>query len=82
MVSDMKTAGDIIEALGGATAVARKIGSPITTVHGWKRSGVVPAWRIPALVTLAKKSGTPLTRADFPPPAPRKSPAPAVEVAA
>lgn len=53
----MMTAAEIIDALGGATAIGREIGAPTTTVHGWKRTGSVPAWRIDALVDLAKRQG-------------------------
>ena len=73
-MSGMANTPDIIETLGGATAVSREIGVPVTTVHGWKRAGYVPTWRVPALVRLAKKLKQPITAADFPAkPAARKS---------
>lgn len=69
----MMTAGEIIEALGGAAKVGKAIKAPITTVHGWKRVGHVPPWRIPDLVTLARKVGQPITASHFPPKPPRKA---------
>ncbi len=62
----MATVTDIFEQLGGSTAIAARIAVPLTTVHSWKRSGYVPAWRIPALVKLAKSLGKPIAAADFP----------------
>jgi hypothetical protein len=62
----MATVSEIIEALGGATAIARAIDVPVTTAHSWKRANYVPAWRVPALLTLAKKLGKPITAASFP----------------
>lgn len=56
----------IIEELGDATAVARAIRVPVTTVHSWKRSGFVPEWRIEPLVKLARKQGKPIAASDFP----------------
>lgn len=77
----MATTSDIITALGGATAIARAIEVPVTTVHGWKRVGYVPAWRVPALVKLAKKLKQPITASDFPADRPARRPA-ASQVAA
>jgi hypothetical protein len=62
----MKTVPDILDALGGVTAVSNETGIPLTTVHSWKRSGFVPKWRIPTLVSLAKRLGKPLSEASFP----------------
>lgn len=62
----MDKVSDIIEALGGTTAVARAIDVPVTTAHAWKRAEFVPSWRVPALVALAKKKGKPITAASFP----------------
>lgn len=62
----MGNVSEIIEALGGATAIARAIDVPVTTAHSWKRANYVPAWRVPALLKLAKKLGQPVTAASFP----------------
>ena len=62
----MDTVPDIIERLGGSTAIANDTGIPLTTVHTWKRKGYVPAWRIPTLVDLARRKGEALSEADFP----------------
>lgn len=69
----MATVPDIIEQLGGATAISSQIDVPLTTVHSWKRVGYVPAWRVPALVKLAKKLKQPITAADFPVDRPARS---------
>lgn len=42
-------AKSVIEALGGLTNAAKVLDLPITTVHGWMRSGRIPAWRIEAI---------------------------------
>lgn len=62
----MDTVSDILRDLGGVTAVSNEIGIPITTVHSWKRTGFVPRWRVPALVSLAERLGKPITEASFP----------------
>lgn len=51
---------DIFERLGGTTAISNETGIPLTTVHGWKRAGFVPNWRVPALVDLSKRLGKPI----------------------
>lgn len=62
----METVPDILEELGGVTAVSNETGIPLTTVHSWKRSGFVPQWRVPTLVSLAERLGKPITEASFP----------------
>jgi hypothetical protein len=78
----MASTPEIIETLGGATFVAREIGAPTTTVHGWKRAGYVPAWRVPALLALAKKQKKSITAADFPSERPARKPVGQTSVAA
>jgi hypothetical protein len=63
----MRKAADIIGDLGGPTAVAKAIGLPVTTVHGWSRFNFVPEWRRAALVKLAEQRGKKLEDHDFPP---------------
>lgn len=62
----MRTVPDIIDELGGATAISNGTGLPITTVHSWKRAQFVPDWRRPALIAFARKVGKPLSASDFP----------------
>lgn len=62
----METVPDILDALGGVTAVSNETGIPLTTVHSWKRAGFVPKWRIPTLVTLAQRLGQQVTEDSFP----------------
>lgn len=38
----------ILDTLGGTTAVAKLIGAPVSTVHSWRKKGI-PAWRIDQL---------------------------------
>jgi hypothetical protein len=60
----------LIDALGGATAIARELSLPTTTVHSWKRANAVPAWRQGALLKLARDKGIAITgfaNADAPP---------------
>ena len=47
----------LIDALGGATAVARELGDPASTVHSWKRFNRVPRWRQPDLLKMASAKG-------------------------
>lgn len=57
---------EIIEYLGGTTAVANGLGHRWpTTVQGWKKRGRADTDRINQLVTLAAKFNKPLTHADF-----------------
>jgi len=62
----MQTVPDIIEALGGVTAISNETGIPLTTVHSWKRARFVPRWRVPTLVALASKLGKAVTEDSFP----------------
>ncbi|WP_166675228.1 hypothetical protein [Novosphingobium sp. PhB55] len=62
----MNTVAEILESLGGVSAVSKETGIPITTVHTWKRTGFIPSWRIPALVKMARRLRKPLKEANFP----------------
>jgi hypothetical protein len=62
----METVPEILEELGGVTAISNETGIPLTTVHSWKRTGFVPLWRVPTLVSLAERLGKPITAASFP----------------
>ena len=48
---------ELMEALGGATAVSRALDIPKTTAHAWMRSDHVPHWRHGDLLTLARARG-------------------------
>jgi hypothetical protein len=36
----MSNAADVIDALGGTTAVARKMEASVSTVHSWREAGI------------------------------------------
>lgn len=48
---------DVIDALGGTSAVARALNIPASTVSSWKSAGRIPNWRVPTLVKLARAKG-------------------------
>lgn len=48
-----KTADDLIDALGGTTAVARLTDAPLSTVHSWRKNGI-PRSRLAHLKLAAK----------------------------
>ena len=50
---------DVIDALGGTTAVARMIDAPTSTVHSWRRDGI-PKSRLAHLRLLADANGVKL----------------------
>jgi len=54
----MKTFADnVIDALGGSTAVHRKTGAPLSTVHSWRKNGLPPS-RLEHLKLIAASEGT------------------------
>lgn len=63
----MMTVSDIFDELGGAAAIARATGVPLTTVASWKAANFIPDWRQPTIITLAGKAGKKLRKDDFPP---------------
>lgn len=70
----MEPAHTIIVKLGGPTAVAEAIGVHRTRVSNWMRprekggtGGVIPHWRVPALIELAAKKSVDLALSDFAP---------------
>jgi hypothetical protein len=65
----MRTVRDIIEDLGGQSAVAKAHNPPLaqSTVQGWVTSNFVPRWRVPALIEIAETQSKSLTENDFPP---------------
>lgn len=56
----MTVAAQIIQALGGPTAIHRETGIPVQTIWDWKRNGNIPHWRRPAVIEVAKKLSDPL----------------------
>lgn len=62
----MRTVRDILQELGGVSAVSTETGIPLTTVHSWARSGAVPEWRVPVLVQMGAKVGRPMLAGDVP----------------
>lgn len=46
----------VIDALGGTTAVAKRISAPVSTVHSWRKIGI-PASRLSHLQLLATADG-------------------------
>lgn len=53
----MKTFADnVIDALGGSTAVSRKTGAPLSTVHSWRKNGLPPS-RLEHLKLIATHEG-------------------------
>jgi hypothetical protein len=62
------TAKDIVDRLGGVSAVAREMGVPLTTVSSWARFNSIPLWRQPKLLELATARNESLATTDFPSP--------------
>lgn len=54
-----QVANEIIDLLGGTTAVAKLIESPISTVHSWRSNGI-PSSRLAHLRLVAKVKGVAL----------------------
>ena len=46
----------VIDALGGTTAVAKRISAPVSTVHSWRKIGI-PASRLSHLKLIASAEG-------------------------
>lgn len=51
------TVQDFIKRLGGATAVSRELGVPMTTVATWTQRNSIPSWRMASLAALALHKG-------------------------
>jgi hypothetical protein len=62
------TAKEIVDRLGGVTAVAKELGVPLTTVSSWGRFNSIPLWRQSKLLELASATNVTLSTADFPAP--------------
>lgn len=46
----------VLDALGGTTAVSRKMGAPLSTVHSWRANGI-PTSRLAHLKLIAQSEG-------------------------
>jgi hypothetical protein len=62
------TASEIINRLGGFSAVSKELGVPFTTVYSWGQRNQIPVWRQPKLLELASATNVPLATTDFPAP--------------
>ena len=62
------TAKEIVDRLGGVTAVSNALGVPLTTVSSWARFNQIPLWRQSKLLELATATNVPLATTDFPTP--------------
>lgn len=51
----------VIDKFGGASALARLLGKPATTVQSWAARGSIPSRRQPTLLAIAKARGIALT---------------------
>jgi hypothetical protein len=78
----MATVAQIIDALGGTSAVASSLKLTPSTVHSWRQADFVPDWRRPALLTLSAAVGVDLSEEQFPARKPRPSKVPSQERAA
>ena len=62
----MVTASDIIDRLGGTSAVAIPLGLTPSVVHSWRGTNSIPRWRHGEILALAIVRGVALSTADFP----------------
>ncbi|HYI43691.1 MAG TPA: hypothetical protein VD768_08735 [Sphingomicrobium sp.] len=69
----MLTADEIIDRLGGTTAVADALDVAPTTVSSWRPVNFIPRWWQDKLLALALKAQMPLAATDFPSRDERKS---------
>lgn len=67
----MASASEIIDRLGGTSAVATAFDVTPSTVHGWRVHNSIPKWRRNGLLSLAADKGVLLADHDFPTPAER-----------
>ena len=60
------TAREIVNRLGGVSAVHQATGIPKTTIYSWGQTNQIPSWRQPKLLELASASNVTLATTDFP----------------
>lgn len=56
----MDTPSELIDELGGTSAVAVELNLTPSTVSSWKTAGRIPNWRLPAIRQLAKRKSVAL----------------------
>lgn len=55
-MAEAPLSAEFIDALGGTSAVAKKIDAPVSTVHSWREIGI-PASRLAHLRLIAQAEG-------------------------
>ena len=55
--ANLRLYDQLVEVSGGYTPLAKRLGWPLTTLHGYKRRKKVPHWRIEAMRELAAIDG-------------------------
>lgn len=53
----MKTSAEIVDEMGGSTALGEALGVPVTTVSSWRTRKWIPIKYWPAVIRLAKAQG-------------------------
>lgn len=56
MLNSEKYANEVIDAMGGTSAVARMLSAPVSTVHSWRKIGI-PVSRLAHLRLVAQVEG-------------------------
>ena len=59
----MSVVVEIIRELGGPTKIGAALPAPVQTVHYWSKRGVIPHWRRPSILELARRLGKALSPA-------------------
>ena len=62
------TAKEIVDRLGGVSAVHEALGVPKTTIYSWGQFNSIPLWRQSKLLELATARNVALATTDFPAP--------------
>ena len=62
----MDTANQLIDALGGTSAVANALGLTPSVVSSWRKAGTIPEWRHGDIIAAAKKRGIAVAATDVP----------------
>lgn len=64
MTTARPSATAIVDAFGGVGPLADALGAPYSTVHTWKRLGVVPLWRMTDIRAAARRRRIKLPETD------------------
>jgi hypothetical protein len=62
----MKTASDIVDLLGGTSAVATSLGRTPSTVSSWREVNFIPDWWRTAILATPAAKRVRLSASDFP----------------